>query len=64
MGQAGKADPADVARTGWDAMMKGEHAVVHGLRNKMEVLASGMLSEAQTAELHRKQAEPGSGDKG
>ena len=63
VGQAKKADPADVARTGWDAMIKGEHAVVHGLMNKMEVLASGILSEAQTAELHRHQAEPGSGDK-
>jgi hypothetical protein len=42
-------------------MKKGEHSVVHGLKNKAQVLASGVLSEATTAEMHRKQAEPGSG---
>jgi short-subunit dehydrogenase len=59
IGQAKKDDPADVARTGWDAMMKGEASVVHGLMNKAQVLASGVLPEKVTAEMHRKQAEPG-----
>ena len=58
VGQAKKDDPADVAKTGWDAMNKGEASVVHGLMNKAQVLASGVLSEATTAEMHRKQAEP------
>lgn len=62
VGQAKKDDPAAVAKTGWDAMKAGEHSVVHGLKNKAQVLASGVLSEATTAEMHRKQAEPGSGD--
>jgi short-subunit dehydrogenase len=62
VGQGAKDDPADVAKTGWDAMKDGEHSVVHGLMNKAQVLASGVLSEAATAEMHRKQAEPGSGD--
>lgn len=62
IGQAKKDDPAAVAKTGWDAMKAGEHSVVHGLKNKAQVLASGVLSEATTAEMHRKQAEPGSGD--
>jgi len=61
IGQAKKDDPADVAITGWEAMKAGEHAVVHGLKNKAQVLASGVLSEAATARMHRKQAEPGSG---
>lgn len=61
VGQAKKDDPAAVAVTGWEAMKDGEHAVVHGLKNKAQVLASGILSEATTAEMHRKQAEPGSG---
>ncbi len=61
VGQAKKADPADTAKTGWDAMMKGEHAVVDGFLNKVQVLASGVMSEAMTAEQHRKMAEPGSG---
>jgi uncharacterized protein len=58
VGQARKDDPADVAKTGWDAMNKGEASVVHGLMNKAQVLASGVMSEAMTAEMHRKQAEP------
>ena len=61
VGQAAKDDPSDVAATGWKAMKDGEHSVVHGLKNKAQVLASGVLSEAATAEMHRKQAEPGSG---
>lgn len=59
VGQAEKDDPAEVAATGWEAMKKGDHSVVHGLKSKAQVLASGVLSEAATAEMHRKQAEPG-----
>ncbi|MBA4750975.1 MAG: SDR family NAD(P)-dependent oxidoreductase [Sphingopyxis sp.] len=61
VGQAGKDDPAAVARTGWRAMLEGEGAIVHGLSNKAQVLASGVLSEAATAKMHRRQAKPGSG---
>ena len=63
VGQAEKDDPADVAKTGWEAMKHGEHSVVHGLKNKAQVLVSGVMSEAATAEMHRKQAEPGSGNR-
>ena len=59
VGTAKKDDPADVARTGWDAMMKGTTAVTHGLMNKAQVAASAILPESVTAEMHRKQAEPG-----
>jgi uncharacterized protein len=62
VGQAKKDDPADVAKTGWDAMNKGEPAVIHGLKNKLQVAAAGVMSDATTAKLHRKQAEPGSGE--
>lgn len=61
VGQSKKADPADVARTGWEAMKKGEHAVVHGLMNKAQVLAAGVLPESVSAEQGRKMNEPGSG---
>ena len=30
--------------------------------NKAQVLASGVMTEAMTAAMHRKLAEPGSGD--
>jgi uncharacterized protein len=62
VGQAKKDDPADVAKTGWDAMNKGEPAAIHGLKNKLQVAAAGVMSDATTAKLHRKQAEPGSGE--
>lgn len=61
VGQGKKADPADTAKTGWEAMLKGEHAVVDGWKNKAQVLASGVLPESVTAEMHAKQAEPGTG---
>ena len=62
VGQAKKDDPADVAKTGWDAMKSGEPAVIYGLKNKMQVAAAGLMSDATTAKLHRAQAEPGSGN--
>jgi len=61
VGQAKKADPVDVAKTGWEAMKKGEPAVIYGLKNKLEVAVADVLTDAQTAKLHRAQAEPGSG---
>jgi short-subunit dehydrogenase len=61
VGQAKKDDPADVAKTGWEAMKSGEPSVIYGLKNKMQVAAAGMMTDATTAKLHRAQAEPGSG---
>lgn len=61
VGQARKDDAADVARTGWEAMLKGEGSVVHGLKNKVQVLGAAVLPEAVTAQMHRKLAEPGGG---
>ncbi len=62
VGQAKKDDPTDVAKAGWDAMKAGEPAVIYGLKNKMQVAAAGMMTDATTAKLHRAQAEPGSGN--
>lgn len=62
VGQAKKADPADVAETGWKAMLDGEKSVVHGWMNKATVMTSGLVPESVTAARHRKQAEPGSGE--
>lgn len=62
VGQAKKDDPADVAKAGWQAMQKGEPSVIYGLKNKMQVAAAGMMTDATTAKLHRAQAEPGSGN--
>ena len=61
VGQAKKADPADVAKTGFDAMMRGEGDVVHGLKNKIQAAVASIMPQSQLAEEHRKMAEPGSG---
>ena len=61
VGQAKKDDPADVAQTGWDAMKKGEPAVIHGLKNKLQVAGASILTDATTAKIHRAEVEPGSG---
>ncbi|MBA3729541.1 MAG: SDR family NAD(P)-dependent oxidoreductase [Sphingomonas sp.] len=58
LGQMPKADPADVARTGWQAMLKGKPSIVHGALNQAQVLGASVLPEAVTAQAHRKLAEP------
>ena len=59
VGTAKKDDPADVARTGYDAMLAGERSVVHGLANKLQVAGAKVLGGGVAAEMHRKLAEPG-----
>jgi short-subunit dehydrogenase len=58
--QEHKADPADVARTGFNAMESGEAGVITGLSNKLRVALSGLVPDAMLAEQHRKMTEPGS----
>jgi uncharacterized protein len=54
-----KDDPADVAKTGFDAMEAGEAGVVAGLSNKLRVALSNLMPNELLAEQHRKMAEPG-----
>lgn len=62
VGQAEKADPAKVAKDGWDALMSGSASIVSGVSNKLQYAASGIAPVGVLAEMHRKQAEPGSAD--
>lgn len=62
VGQGKKDDPADVAKTGFQAMMRGEGDVVHGLQNKLQAAAAAVTPQSALAEMHRKMAEPGSGE--
>ena len=55
-----KADPADVAKTGFDAMEAGEADVVAGVLNKLVVAGAKIMPTQILAEVHRKMAEPGS----
>jgi short-subunit dehydrogenase len=57
---AKKDDPADVARTGYDAMMAGEGDVVSGWTNKLRSAIANITPAAILAEQHRKMAAPGS----
>jgi len=63
VGQQEKDDPADVARVGFDAMMRGEGDVVSGWKNKVQTTMANVTPNAVLAEQHRKMAEPGSASK-
>jgi len=61
IGQSKKDAPADVARTGFRAMMKGEGDVVTGWHNKLQSAIANITPAGMLAEMHRKMAEPGLG---
>jgi short-subunit dehydrogenase len=63
VGQGKKDDAADVARTGFKAMMKGEGDVVTGWHNKLQSAIANVTPASVLAEQHRKKAEPGSAAK-
>ncbi|MDB5999440.1 MAG: oxidoreductase [Rhizobacter sp.] len=63
VGTQKKDDPAEVAETGFKAMMKGEGDVVSGLKNKLQVAAAAVTPSAVLAEQHRKMAAPGTATK-
>ena len=63
VGQARKDDPADVAKAGWEAMKSGDEAVIYGFKNKMQVAAASVMTDAMTASIHRKETEPGSAER-
>ncbi len=63
VGQGSKDDPADVAKTGFDAMMNGEGDVVSGWKNKIQTTIANVTPSGILAEMHRRQAEPGSGER-
>jgi short-subunit dehydrogenase len=62
VGQAKKDDPAMVARTGFDAMMRGDGDFVSGWKNKLQTTLANITPSGMLAEQHRKMAEPGSGN--
>jgi len=62
VGQSEKSDPADVAKDGWTALKSGKDTIISGWKNKLQVAAAGVLPQSIPAEMHRKMAEPGSGE--
>jgi uncharacterized protein len=61
--QENKADPAKVAKDGFDAMMRGDGDVVSGWKNKIQTAVATVTPSGVLAEQHRKMTEPGSGEK-
>jgi short-subunit dehydrogenase len=51
------ADPADVARDGFNALMKGDDKVVSGLKNKVQAAISNVMSDPTLADQMRRQSE-------
>jgi uncharacterized protein len=63
VGSSDKDDPADVAREGFEALMAGkERAVSASLTTKLQGRGSRLLPDSAKAAMHRRMAEPGSGD--
>jgi short-subunit dehydrogenase len=61
VGQARKMDAGKVAEIGYAAMKRGDGDVVAGLMNKLQAASAAIMPQTALAEMHRKQAEPGSG---
>ncbi|MEO1969864.1 MAG: SDR family NAD(P)-dependent oxidoreductase [Sphingomonadaceae bacterium] len=58
-GQSGnKADPAKVARDGYDALLNGETQTVSGFINKVQDLFADILPDSVVAQMHRRLAQP------
>jgi short-subunit dehydrogenase len=58
VGEGKKADPAKVARDGYEAMLEGKPGVVSGFMNKVQAAFSGIIPDTMLAEMHRHMAEP------
>jgi short-subunit dehydrogenase len=59
VGTGEKDDPADVAKTGFEALMAGkDHVVAGSFMNKVQATMAHLLPDSVVAETHRKQAEP------
>ena len=63
IGAGKKDDAAEVARQGFEAMLRGDGDVVTGWYNKLQSALANVVPAAWTAERHRQQAEPGSADR-
>ena len=61
VGASKKDDPADVAKTGFKAMMNGDGDVVSGWHNKLQSAIANITPASVLANQHAKAAAPGSG---
>jgi short-subunit dehydrogenase len=59
VGTEKKMEAADVAKQGYDAMLKGEGQVITGWKNKMQAAMSHVMPAEKLAKQHTKEAAPG-----
>jgi short-subunit dehydrogenase len=63
VGQMNKDDPAEVAKQGYEALMKGKATVTAAsMKTKTQAVVNKVLPDKVKAATHRRMAEPGSGD--
>ena len=58
VGETEKADPAKVARDGWEAMQAGSPHIVSGWMNKLQAAMSHITPDTLLAKMHSAQAKP------
>ncbi len=64
VGTAEKDDPADVAREGFKALMaRQDHVIAGSFKNKLQATMAHVLPDPALAEMHRREAEPGTAKK-
>jgi short-subunit dehydrogenase len=59
VGTAEKDDAAEVAKIGFEAMMRGDGDIVTGMKNKVQSSIANVTPAGTLAKQHRKMAEPG-----
>jgi short-subunit dehydrogenase len=63
VGTQKKQSPDEVAKAGFEAMMKGEGDVITGWTNKLRAAISHLIPDSLLAEQHRKMAAPGTANR-
>lgn len=61
IGQSRKDDPKDVAKAGFDAMLRGDGDVVTGWQNKLQTAIASVTPAGMLARQHARKAAPGTG---
>ena len=56
--QGDAADPAKVAKDGYEALLEGDTQIVSGFMNKVQTMFADILPDDLVAQMHRKMAEP------
>jgi uncharacterized protein len=63
IGTEKKDDPAEVARVGFEAMMRGDGDIVSGWKNKLQTVLANVTPAGMLAQQHAKEAAPGTARK-